>query len=76
MRWETLRERDLVTVDDLLEDPSLIPGVSRSSLYEAINRGQLGEPVRIGRRMFLSTVRLADALGLPLDEDQERSDEW
>lgn len=41
-------------------------GLSRSSLYRALQSGQLGvRPIKIGRRSFLRRADVLDALGIP-----------
>jgi hypothetical protein len=41
-------------------------GLSRSTLYRALQSGSLGvRPIRVGRRLFLRRADVLDALGIP-----------
>ncbi len=54
-------DKPLLRADDLI---GVLPGMSRSAIYEAIARDDLPS-LRIGRRLYIPNARLRDWLQLP-----------
>lgn len=48
---------------EALHRSGLLPGMGRSSIYEAIRRGDLPS-IRVGSRIFVPTAQLLEQLGL------------